>query len=417
MPYDRFMRPFGLLAAALLCSLAGCRTQPKLKSIILSYSEENANCIGCPKFQVEFREGGDVTFTCLNSCAVPGEQHHLVPEQRFRDLVAAFHYAGFFKIPRTDPSRIVFDAIVIRLTYRDAERIHEVVDINRDIPRIKDLESRIKAATDVERYLKPSVAVYRRLLDSGWDVNTAGPDHQNALFTATALRDLASIRLLLKRGSGVTDLTLEFAAMSDDVTILRELLAASQVRLTGSISAIMLVQAARSRKPDCLQVLLDSGFDVNSRDSGQGWTPLLSAVASDSFENVRMLLSRGADANARDPNGRTPLWYAATTANTGTITLLTQHGADVNTQDNQGRTPLMHASDLCYTWNIHAFLNAGGDPTVTDKRGRTALQSEFNTVGYPKCNEARQILREASNSWPTRPRQYPARATFPKRRE
>jgi ankyrin repeat protein len=200
-------------------------------------------------------------------------------------------------------------------------------------------------------------------------------------------------------------------------TILRELLAASQVRLTGSISAIMLVQAARSRKPDCLQVLLDSGFDVNSRDSGQGWTPLLSAVASDSFENVRILLSRGADANASDPNGRTPLWYAATTANTGTITLLTQHRADVNAQDNQGRTPLMHASDLCYTWNIHAFLNAGGNPTVTDKRGRTALQSESNTVGDPKCNEARQILREASNSWPTRPRQDPAGATFPKRRE
>lgn len=57
----------------------------------------------------------------------------------------------------------------------------------------------------------------------------------------------------------------------------------------------ILGQAARSRKTDLVQFLLDSGADVNSRDPGQGLTPLLSAVSNGSFENARLLLSQGAD--------------------------------------------------------------------------------------------------------------------------
>src|SRR5690242_10678545 len=144
----------------------------------------------------------------------PRERHHLVPTQRFLDLVQAFHDAGFFAIPRTDPSRIVEDATVVRLTYRDERRIHEVVDVERHIPWVTQLENRMKTATEVDRYLKPSLMLYRQLVDSGWDVNTLGPDHQNALFSAVIFRDLESARFLLQHGSKVTDQTLEVAALS-----------------------------------------------------------------------------------------------------------------------------------------------------------------------------------------------------------
>jgi len=173
-----------LLELALLTVFAGCRAKPKLDDIILSYSESNTFCLGCPQFRVDFSNGGHVHYECLGSCAVPGQQHHLVPQERFRELVHAFHDAGFFGIPRTDRSRIVEDATVIRLTYRDERRIHEVVDVERQIPKVTELEKLMKAATEVDRYLKPSLLLYRRLVDSGWDVNTLGPDLQNALFFA-----------------------------------------------------------------------------------------------------------------------------------------------------------------------------------------------------------------------------------------
>jgi ankyrin repeat protein len=384
------------LELVLLTALVGCRVPSKLDGIILSYSESNTFCLGCPRFRVDFRNGGHVNYECLGGCAVPGEQHHLVPAQRFQELVRAFHDAGFFGIPRTDRSRILEDATVIRLTYRDERRIHEVVDTLRHIPQVTDLGNRMKAATEVERYLKPSLALYRRLADSGWDVNTLGPDQQNALLSAVIFRDLESTRFLLQRGSTVTRQTLEFAAMSQNIDILRLVLQASDIKLSGDRGAAALRQAARSRKTDLVQFLLDSGADVNSRD--QNVTALMSAVLSGSFENVRFLLSRGADANARDSMGRTALWYAASSENTGFISLLLENGADVNGRDEAGRTALMHAADLCYTWDVRALLDAGADPTIPDKRGRTALSPEFTSVGDPKCAATRKMVGDAAHS-------------------
>jgi ankyrin repeat protein len=375
--------------------------EPKLENIILSYSESNTFCLGCPRFRVDFRNGGHVNYECLGVCAVPGEQHHLVPAQRFPELVQAFHDAGFFAIPRTDPSRIFVDATVIRLTYRDERRIHEVVDIERHIPRVTELENRMKNATDVDRYLKPSLALYRRLVDSGWDANTLGPDHENALLSAVIFRDRESVHFLLQHGSKVSDKTLDLAALSGNVDILRLVVEASQVKLTGDLGAAMLGQAARSPKTDSLQFLLDSGAGANSRSRRQGWTPLLSAANSGSLENATLLLNNGADANARDDNSRTALWYAAILENTSLITLLAAHGADVNARDNEGRTALMHAADLCRTWDIRALLDAGADPTVPDKQGKTALQPQLVSANDPNCATARKIIEDAVRSRPS----------------
>ena len=111
----------------------------------------------------------------------------------------------------------------------------------------------------MDRYLKPSLALYRSLVDSGWDVNILGPDQQNALFSAVVFRDLESTRFLLRRGSKVTDYTLELAPISENVDILHLVLRASHVKLSDEPGARILERAARSRKTDLLQFLTGLG--------------------------------------------------------------------------------------------------------------------------------------------------------------
>jgi ankyrin repeat protein len=130
----------------------------------------------------------------------------------------------------------------------------------------------------------------------------------------------------------------------------------------------------------------------------------MSAVNNGSIENAGLLLSQGADANARDNSGRAALWHAAISEDTGLIRLLMEHGADVNARDNEGRTALMHAADLCYTWDIRALLDAGADPTIQDKRGRTALEPQPVSVGDPKCATARSMIEDAVRSRSARQR-------------
>ncbi len=390
-----------LLELALLLALPGCRTKQTLGNIILSYSKTNEYCMDCPNFRVDIRDGGHVNFECFGACAVPGGQHFLGPAQRFAELVQAFHDARFFAIPRTDPKRIVTDVPVIVLTYRDEQRIHEVVDVARRMPQLTGLENRMLSASEVDRYFKPSVALYRRLLDSGWNVNTLGSgDQQNALYFAVEERDSECTRFLLQHGSNVTDPTLDAAARSENLEILRLVFQASDPKLSGVRGADLLGQAARSRKTDLVQFLLDAGAAVNSHGRGSGSTPLMSAVANRSWANARLFLSKGADVNARDQDGRTALMSIAGLGDTGLITLLVEHGADVNARDNQGRTALMYAADLCATWNLPTLLTAGADPAIRDKRGRTAREPNSVSIGDPKCATASKMIETAVRSRP-----------------
>jgi ankyrin repeat protein len=58
-----------------------------------------------------------------------------------------------------------------------------------------------------------------------------------------------------------------------------------------------------------------------------GWTPLHSAAEEGHKDLVELLITKGANVNAKDEDGVTPLQYAKIEGHTGIVELLRKHGA------------------------------------------------------------------------------------------
>jgi len=338
--------------------------------------------------------GGHVNLFGLSGCAIPGDYHFLVPEAAFSNLLREFETARFFSTPRLDPRYGGPDALVKRLGYRDEFRMHEVVDAGRPLPAISNLEKTFLKTTQVQRYLTPSVDLYRELVKSGWNVNTLGQDHQNALVAAVIAADSASITFLLQHGATVSEAALMFAVHSKTIDIFRLLAAAKTIDYRSDEGGRLLLSAAPIGNTPVLRELLDRGASVNYRQPQSEVTPLLLSAGMEQTDSARMLIERGADVNARDWMGQTALFRAAMGMNTGMIELLITHGADPNIRDKEGRTALMTASNVCRYWNIKALLVHGADPSIRNNRGRTALEPDYVATDDPNCAICTRLLKE-----------------------
>ncbi len=103
----------------------------------------------------------------------------------------------------------------------------------------------------------------------------------------------------------------------------------------------------KSSRADYIRVLISEGANVNAKDKN-GRTPLMyAAFISSTPEIVQLLLEKGAELEARDTTGFTPLMFAAGKSSTPEIVeLLIEKGAEVNARGPDGKTPLMFAA-----WN------------------------------------------------------------------
>ena len=72
---------------------------------------------------------------------------------------------------------------------------------------------------------------------------------------------------------------------------------------------------------------------------------LVDAAFDYNFALVKELLDSGVDVNSRDSHTSTALEYAAEFGQVEMVKLLLEHGAEVNTSNNDGDTPLYCAVD------------------------------------------------------------------------
>jgi ankyrin repeat protein len=197
------------------------------------------------------------------------------------------------------------------------------------------------------------------------------------------------------------------AAARNDIAALRHLLDDGHKADEGGDSWTALIWAVRSGSIDAVNVLLDSGADVNRPgSSGDNWdaTPLQHAILQRQPGIVRVLLERGADLNRGAGGSLAPLHLAAGDTDPAILKLLLARGADPTVEDEHGGTPLtravsagtLHGPDRpmfggCRVETVRALL--AHDPALRLKRN-TAWNDAVWWARFQGCDEVLRLIGE-----------------------
>jgi ankyrin repeat protein len=152
-----------------------------------------------------------------------------------------------------------------------------------------------------------------------------------------------------------------------------------------------------------LNLLLSKGANVEARDE-QGETPLIAAASHGGTNAVKMFLERGANPNARDNTGVTALIAAACvcavidmpdTANA--MKLLLDNGAEIDAKTPEGYTALMSAAGAGRTNIVKLLLDRGALIEGKDATGETALMVAASGSAYPTIETTKLLLDKGGN--------------------
>jgi uncharacterized protein len=156
--------------------------------------------------------------------------------------------------------------------------------------------------------------------------------------------------------------------------------------------------AAALGNADRLAILLKGRNHIVNTCSPEGWTPLALASYFGWPPAARLLLSVGADINARsrNDNQNTPLHAAVAGKRQEMVDFLIEAGADLNARDGRGWTPLNLAAHEGPPGLVESLLAAGADPSIPNNDGHTPLQ----TAERENRPEAAAALRTAFSQSP-----------------
>jgi len=134
---------------------------------------------------------------------------------------------------------------------------------------------------------------------------------------------------------------LMFAAWNDQPDMAKMLLGAgAKLDSTNNDGLTAFAIAAQNGKGRSVDTLIAAGADVNAPVAKGGYSPLMLASISGSYEISSVLIQHGAKVNAANPGGVTALMIAAAGNRASVVELLLKSGADVNARSEDGRTAL-----------------------------------------------------------------------------
>ncbi|MGI9474598.1 MAG: ankyrin repeat domain-containing protein, partial [Rubripirellula sp.] len=102
---------------------------------------------------------------------------------------------------------------------------------------------------------------------------------------------------------------------------------------------------------------------------------LANAASRGDLRETRRLLNRGAEINARKPEGgSTPLGEASLHGHVEVVRLLLKRGAKVDATNRDGNSPLHVAAFMCHFDTVRLLLEHGASPQFKNERGETAIE-------------------------------------------
>ena len=134
---------------------------------------------------------------------------------------------------------------------------------------------------------------------------------------------------------------------------------------------------------------IDTSLGVNGETNTVGGAmfvdyerPLHRAVSNEDIDEVKMLLAKGANVNAKDKNysGITALFVAVEDGNLKMVETLLDFGAKVNARDNEKRTPLMNLDEDAAPELVELLLRYGAKVNAVDKEGNSVLIFSSNRI-------------------------------------
>ena len=119
----------------------------------------------------------------------------------------------------------------------------------------------------------------------------------------------------------------------------------------------MLCLAARSRHHSVVEVLLDSGADIDAQSDDRGYSPLMDAAQQGDETLAALLLRRWADTDLQSKDGQTALVLAVGRGDAPIVSALLRNGADPDLADKLGLSARKYAK---------LFHNTAIDAAFTD---------------------------------------------------
>ena len=139
------------------------------------------------------------------------------------------------------------------------------------------------------------------------------------------------------------------------------------------------ISTGTSKYRDTIETLAAGGYEVNVE-------ALASTTPRHTKSLVNLLISHGANVNAKDKLGRTPLHL--TSDNVDLAELLIEKGANMNARDRNDQTPLDYNSRHSNTKNIQDFLRKNGGLTVKELIDASMLREAVRNGDLQKVKQA-----------------------------
>ncbi|CAF1395061.1 unnamed protein product, partial [Didymodactylos carnosus] len=214
-----------------------------------------------------------------------------------------------------------------------------------------DIEHRIKLATD-KGDLVTLCQLYK---DNKMDVEQRFTCGWNSLIYASYMCQLEIVKYLVEqKGANVN------GGANQECSPLMACCMATHSCCKSTISSIAQNQYL------CCKYLLEHGAQVEPTTSSVTTTPLMYASRFGHSHLIQLLIDSGADLNRRDEKGWCPLLMATQHGHLDIVKHLVQNGAETKIKTNQGLTAQDIAKHLQFT-NIYTYLTQAEDISVSKK--------------------------------------------------